>query len=97
VQRFEAGTSHVEQQKKALPDRAFEERQVLHCERLFPEASAWTSDASTLIVAWARGVAIRSGCDIIEIGLIRGEVVELRIEEVVFQSVVPGVCQGRLP
>ena len=37
------------------------------------------------------------GCDIIEIGLIRGVVVELRIEEVVFQSVVPGVCQRRLP
>jgi hypothetical protein len=44
--------------KEALPGRAFEELQVLHCERLFPEVSAWTSDASALIVARARGVAV---------------------------------------
>ena len=47
-----------QQNKEALPGRAFKELQVLLCERLFPEVSAWTSDASALIVAWARGVAV---------------------------------------
>ena len=53
--------------------------------------SAWTSDASALVVACASSVAVRSSRDIVEIDAIRGVGVELRIEKVVFQGVVPGI------
>jgi len=82
--------------KKALPGGALERTARLRFGK-FPKVSAWTPDASALIVACTRCMAVRSGSDIVEIHPIGDVVIELSIEKVVFQGVIPGVGQGRLP
>ena len=91
------GRSTTEQKEEALQTGPLEEPPFSPCERLFPLVAARASDASALIIAGTGSVAVRSGCDIVEVSGVCGFRVELGIEEVVLIGFVVAASRSGLP
>src|SRR5215469_7042885 len=83
--------------KRGPARQGLQELSVLYSQGLLPQVSARASNPSALIVPWSRRVAVRSGRDIVEIDAIGRVIVELSVEKVILQRVVPRIGQRRLP